>query len=201
MELGRVTDYDPRDIPGEDHDAAVLAPVVRRDGDDHLLFTKRADHLGEHAGQMSFPGGGREPSDADLRATALREAEEEIGLRPEEADVVGRLDDIRTTSRYAVTPYVATVPDREYTPDEREVAEIAVLSVAEMLDPDNYENERREHPQYGEAIVHFFHVDGYTVWGATARIVVQLLELTTDWRAPETIDRVLDPDADVRQGK
>ncbi|NHN57864.1 MULTISPECIES: CoA pyrophosphatase [Halorussus] len=200
MELGRVADHDPRDIPDEDHDAAVLAPVVRRDGEDYLLFTKRADHLGEHPGQMSFPGGGREPSDADLEATALREAEEEIGLRPAEADIVGRLDDIRTTSRYAITPYVATVPDREYVPDEREVAEIAVLSVADMIDPDNYENERREHPQYGEAIVHFFRVDGYTVWGATARMVVQLLELTTDWRAPETIDRVIDPDADVRQG-
>ncbi|WP_137283597.1 NUDIX hydrolase [Halorussus salinisoli] len=199
MELGRVADHVPRDVPDEDHDAAVLAPVVEREGDHYLLFTKRADHLGEHAGQMSFPGGGREPSDADLRATALREAEEEIGLRADEADVVGRLDDIRTTSRYAVTPYVATVPDRTYTPDEREVAEIAVLPVTELLDLDNYESERREHPQYGEAIVHFFHVGGYTVWGATARILVQLLELTTDWRAPETVDRVVDPDADVRQ--
>jgi 8-oxo-dGTP pyrophosphatase MutT (NUDIX family) len=227
MELGRVAEHAPRDITGEDHDAAVLAAVVTRkpsdgSGDEsasldtgderassdasgeqrepHLLFTKRADHLGEHAGQMSFPGGGREPSDADLRETALREAEEEIGLRPDEAEIVGRLDDIRTTSRYAVTPYVAEIPDREYVPDEREVAEIAVLPVAGFLDPDNYESERREHPQYGEAVVHFFHVGGYTVWGATARILVQLLELTTDWRAPETCDRVLDPDADVRHG-
>ncbi|WP_276300359.1 NUDIX hydrolase [Halorussus lipolyticus] len=200
MELGRVAEHVPREIADEEHDAAVLAAVVEREDDRYLLFTKRADHLGEHAGQMSFPGGGREPSDEDLRATALREAEEEIGLRPDEADVVGRLDDIRTTSRYSVTPYVARVPDREYVPDEREVAEIAVLPVGDFLDPANYENERREHPQYGEAVVHFFHVGGYTVWGATARILVQLLELTTDWRAPEKIDRVLDPDADVRQG-
>ncbi|USZ68935.1 CoA pyrophosphatase [Halorussus salilacus] len=200
MELGRVAEYAPREVTDEDRDAAVLAPVVVRDGEYHLLFTKRADHLGEHAGQMSFPGGGREPSDADLRDTALREADEEIGLRPEEADVVGRLDDIRTTSRYAVTPYVATVPDREYVPDEREVAEIAILPVSGLLDPENYESERREHPQYGEAVVHFFRVNGYTVWGATGRILVQLLELTTDWRAPEKIDRVVDPDADVRRG-
>jgi 8-oxo-dGTP pyrophosphatase MutT (NUDIX family) len=199
MELGRVADHVPQTVADEDHDAAVLAPVVTRGDDYYLLFTKRADHLGEHAGQMSFPGGGREPSDADLQATALREAEEEIGLRADEADVVGRLDDIRTTSKYAVTPYVARVPDREYAPDEREVAEIAVLPVAGLLDPDNYEVERREHPKYGEAIVHFFRVNGYTVWGATARILVQLLELTTDWRAPERVDRVVDPDADVRQ--
>ncbi|PSP55697.1 coenzyme A pyrophosphatase [Halobacteriales archaeon QS_1_67_19] len=200
MELGRVAEHVPRTVEDEDRDAAVLAPVVVRNGEHHLLFTKRADHLGEHAGQMSFPGGGREPSDDDLRATALREANEEIGLRAEEPEIVGRLDDIRTTSRYAVTPYVASVPDREYVPDEREVAEIAVLSLAGFLDPDNYESERREHPQYGEAIVHFFHVDGWTVWGATARILVQLLELTTDWCVPAAVDRVVDPDADVRQG-
>jgi len=195
-----VAEYAPQEVTDEERDAAVLAPVADRDGEPHLVFTKRADHLGEHAGQMSFPGGGREPSDDALLATALREADEEIGLRPEEADVVGRLDDIRTTTRYAVSPFVARVPDREYVPDEREVAEIAVLPVTGLVDPENYESERREHPQYGEAIVHFFRVDGYTVWGATARILVQLLELTTDWRAPETIDRVLDPDADVRRG-
>ena len=208
MELGRVADHVPREVTDEPRDAAVLAAVVTRetasaaedDERDYLLLTKRADHLGEHAGQMSFPGGGREPSDADLRATALREAEEEIGLRAEEAEVVGRIDDIRTTSGYAVTPYVARVPNREYAPDEREVAEIAVLPVAAFLDPDNYEVEHREHPRYGEAVVHFFHVGGYTVWGATGRIVVQLLELTTDWQAPDRIDRVVDPDADVRRG-
>ena len=200
MELGRVADYDPRIITDEERDAAVLAPVVTREGEHYLLFTKRADHLGEHAGQMSFPGGGREPSDDDLLATALREAEEEVGLRADEADVVGRLDDIRTTTHYAVTPFVAEIPDREYTPDEREVAEIALLPVAGLLDSANYESERREHPRYGESVVHFFRVNGYTVWGATARILVQLLELTTDWRAPEKIDRVVDPDADVRRG-
>lgn len=199
MELGRVADHVPREITDEEHDAAVLAAVVERDGEDHLLFTKRADHLGEHAGQMSYPGGGREPGDENLRATALREANEEIGLHPEEVDVVGRLDDIRTTSRYSVTPYVARVPDREYVPDEREVAEIAILPLSGFLDPDNYESERREHPQYGEAVVHFFHVGGYTVWGATGRILVQFLELTTDWVAPSEVDRVVDPDADVRQ--
>ncbi|WP_115862805.1 NUDIX hydrolase [Halorussus litoreus] len=199
MELGRVANHVPREITDEEHDAAVLAAVVERDGEDHLLFTKRADHLGEHAGQMSYPGGGREPGDEDLRATALREANEEIGLRPEEAEVVGRLDDIRTTSQYSITPYVARVPDREYVPDEREVAEIAILPLSEFLNPDNYESERREHPQYGEAVVHFFHVGGYTVWGATGRILVQFLELTTGWEVPERVDRVVDPDADVRQ--
>jgi 8-oxo-dGTP pyrophosphatase MutT (NUDIX family) len=124
-----------------------------------------------------------------MSATALREANEEIALDPADADVVGQLDDIRTITQYAVTPFVARVSDRTYTPDEREVAEIAVLTLADILDPDNYEYERRDHPHYGDIVIHYFHVDGYTVWGATGRIVVDLLELTTDWHAPERVDR------------
>ena len=196
MDLSRVVAHVPAVIEDEVHDAAVLAPVIERDGVPHLLFTKRADHLGEHPGQMAFPGGGREPSDGSLFDTAVREATEEIGLRPEEVELVGRLDDIRTVTRYSVTPFVARAPDRVYTPDDREVAEIAVLSVPDLTDLDNYESERRDHPRYGEHRIHFFHVDGYTVWGATARILVQLLELTTDWRAPATVDRVVERDPD-----
>jgi len=191
MDLDRAAEYEPREIPDEPYDAAVLIPVIEREGEHYLLFTKRADHLGEHPGQMSFPGGGREPEDESICETALREANEEIALEADEAEVIGQLDDIRTITEYAVTPFVARVPDRSYVPDEREVAEIAVLSLSGILDPDNYEYERREHPHYGDVVIHYFRVDGYTVWGATGRIVVDLLELTTDWRAPERIDRDL----------
>ena len=62
--------------------------------------------------------------------------------------------------------------------------------------PDNYESERRDHPHYGEIRIHFFRVGGYTVWGATGRMLVQLLELTTGWEMPPEVDRVVDPDAD-----
>ena len=196
MDPQRVAEHDPVEVTDEERAAAVLAPVVTRADGAHLLFTKRADHLGEHPGQMSFPGGGREPSDADLEATAKREGREEIGLQPPEVDVIGRLDDIRTITSYAVRPFVARIPDREYTPDEREVAEIAVLPVSALTDLDNYESERRDHPHYGEIRIHFFRVDDYTVWGATGRMLVQLLELTTDWTMPPEVDRVVDPDAD-----
>lgn len=195
MELDRVASFSPDGAEGG-HEAAVLTPVIERDGP-HLLFTKRADHLGEHPGQMSFPGGGREPSDDSLYDTAVREAGEEIGLRPDEIVPVGQLDDIRTITGYSVTPFVVRAPDRTYEPDEREVAEIAVLAVDGLTDPANYESERRMHPQRGDRRVHFFTVDGFTVWGATARILVQLLELTTDWRAPDRVDRVVDTDVDV----
>ncbi len=196
MDLSRLGRFTPTSLVAR-REAAVLAPVVERDGEAHLLFTKRAAHLGEHPGQMSFPGGGREPMDATLRETALREANEEIGLRPREVDIVARIDDTTTTSDYAVRPFVGIAPDREYAPDESEVAEVAVLPVSGLTDPANYESERRVHPDYGDHRIHFFRVDGYTVWGATGRMVVQLLERTTDWRAPAEPDRVVDPDADL----
>ncbi len=198
MDLSRVGTHEPVAITGEPRSAAVLVPVIARENGDHVLFVKRADHLGEHAGQMAFPGGGHEPGDADLLATAVREAGEEIGLRSDEPKFVGRLDDIRTVSEYAVRPFVARVPDRTYVPDEREVAEVAVLPVAGLTDLANYTTERRDHSHYGDIRLHYFHVDGYTVWGATGRMLVQLLELTTGWEPPpdDAVERV-DPDADL----
>ncbi|EMA41798.1 NUDIX hydrolase [Halobiforma nitratireducens] len=189
LDLDPVADHDPLEIDDQEHDAAVLAPIVERDGEDYLLFTRRADHLGEHPGQMSFPGGGAEPEDDSILETALREANEEIGLNPSEAEIVGRLDDIRTVTEYAVTPFVGRVPDREYERDDDEVAEIVLLSLSALLDHENYEYERRDHPYYGDVVIHYFHVDGYTVWGATGRILVQLLELATEFDAPERIER------------
>jgi 8-oxo-dGTP pyrophosphatase MutT (NUDIX family) len=200
LDLSGVRAHEPSAVVNEPRQAAVLAGVLSRADGDHLLFIRRADNLGQHPGQMGFPGGGREPSDADLRATALREADEEIGLRRSEADLVGRLDDIRTVSEYAVRPYVGRVPDRTYVPDGREVAEVVALPVAGLADLDNYESERRDHPHYGEIRLHFFRVNGYTVWGATGRMLVQLLELATDWVMPSEVDRVVDPDADVDPG-
>lgn len=175
-------------ITDERREAAVLAPVIERDGGHALLVIKRADDLGEHPGQMAFPGGGREPHDDDRRATVVREVNEEIGLLADEIDFVGRLNDIRTVTEYAVSPFVARIPDREYRPDGVEVSEIAVLPIEALLDADNYEYEQRDHPYYGEIVVHYFHVDGYTVWGATGRILVELLERTTAWRAPVRMD-------------
>ncbi len=197
MDLSGLDRHAPVPVTDTSREAAVLAPVIERDGDPHLMFTKRAEHLGRHPGQMSFPGGGREGIDRTLRETALREAREEVGLDTTEVDLVGRIDDIRTTTDYAVRPYVGVAPDRDYVPDESEVAEIAVLPIDGLTDLDNYESERRDHPEYGAYRIHYFHVDGYTVWGATGRMVVQLLELTTDWRAPAEVDRVVDPDADL----
>jgi 8-oxo-dGTP pyrophosphatase MutT (NUDIX family) len=196
MDFDRISDHEPLVVDDERREAAVVAPVVNSDVES-ILFTKRADHLQDHPGQMSFPGGGREPEDADLLGTALREANEEIGLDPRAANVVGRLDDIRTITHYSVRPFVARIPERDYVPNDQEVAEIVCLPVAELTDLDNYESEQRDHPHYGEIRLHFFYVGDYTVWGATARMLVQLLELGTDWRAPSEPDRYAGPDDDL----
>jgi 8-oxo-dGTP pyrophosphatase MutT (NUDIX family) len=196
MDWERVKAHEPTTAVEGDREAAVLVPVITRPDGEYLLFTKRADHLGEHAGQMSFPGGGYEPEDENLADTARREAFEEVGLDPEDAEIVGRLDDIPTVTNYLVRPFVARVPNREYVPDEREVAEIAILPLSELTDLENYESERRDHSYYGDIRIHYFRVGGYTVWGATGRMLVQFLELATDWTMPAEVDRVVDPDAE-----
>ena len=196
MDLSAVRDHEPVPVTDEDEESAVLVPVVDRADDPHLVFTKRSEHLPNHPGQMSFPGGRREPEDASLAETATREAHEEIELEPADADIVGRLDDIRTVSRFSVRPFVARVPDRTYRPHSPEVAEVAPLSLSALTSRENYDSEHREHPHHGRIRLHYFRVDGFTVWGATARMLVQFLELATDWTVPSEVDRVVEPDAD-----
>jgi 8-oxo-dGTP pyrophosphatase MutT (NUDIX family) len=194
MNLSGVRDHDPTAVTDEKRESAVVVPVF--DGESRLLFTKRAEHLPNHPGQMSFPGGRYESEDATLRETALREGREEVRLESDGVRFVGRLDDIRTVTNFSVRPFVARVPDRIYEPASPEVAETAALSIEALTDLDNYDSERRDHPHHGEIRLHYFRVDGYTVWGATARMLAQFLELATDWSVPPEADRVVDPDAE-----
>jgi len=196
MDLSAVRAYEAETVTDELQESAVVVPVIERPDDPHILFTKRAEHLSNHPGQMSFPGGRREREDIDLEATAKREAREEVGLGADEIRFVGRLDDIRTVTEFSVRPFVATVPDREYEPGDEEVAEVAPLPIAGLTDLDNYESEHRDHPYYGEIRLHYFRVGGYVVWGATARMLVQFLDLATDWEMPPEPDREVEPDAD-----
>ena len=182
MDLGRIQGR-AGTRRSDGREAAVLIPVVQRASGPHLVFTKRSDQLSEHPGQMSFPGGSREPSDGDRFETASREAYEEIGLPAEEIDHVGELDDIKTTTKYVIRPIVSRVPDRPFQPDGVEIVEAPVLPVSEFLSAHNYERSLHTDPSGTERIVHSFEVGGYRVWGATGNLVVQLLELTTDWRA------------------
>jgi len=185
LDLGRMADYRPRGIERDSgRAAAVLVPVIGRDAGDHLLLTERSPDLEAHPGEMAFPGGGYEPEDADLAGTALREANEEVGIRPEEAEIVGRLDDVPGPYGHVVRPFVARVPDREYVPDGREVVEVVVLSAAELADPAVYSVEERRNPE-GETVgLPFFRVGEAVVWGLTGFVLARFLSIVSPWEPP-----------------
>jgi 8-oxo-dGTP pyrophosphatase MutT (NUDIX family) len=155
--------------------AAVLVPFVRRGGAPSLVLTQRTTRVATHKGQISFPGGAAEPGDADSVATALREAEEEIGLDPALVEVVGALPDGITTSGFVVTPVVGFLADgAAFAPHEFEVAEVFEVPFARILDPEVHRLETFEHE--GELVTsHTYEVDGRRIWGATGRIIAKLI--------------------------
>jgi 8-oxo-dGTP pyrophosphatase MutT (NUDIX family) len=170
------TEPDPEDDGLKE--SAVFVPVYEEDGDPGLLFTKRSDDLPRHAGQVSFPGGRREEGDGTLIDTALRELSEEVGLPSEYADVVGRFGEVRTTTGYRIMPFVGGVPrDYDYVKQESEVAELIFAPAAELAEPSVHERRRR-----GGHKLHYFHYEGYTIWGATAEILVDFLDAVGLWR-------------------
>lgn len=184
MELDALRNRPVARTSGEFTPAAVLIPLITDSNERTLLFTRRAPDLDDHPGQISFPGGRQEPRDTDLTETALREAEEEIGLDPQQCVLHGTLDPITTVTGFEVLPFVGEIPHGPFRPNPREVAEILTVPVEELLAEQNYEASTRGHPERGEILVHYFHVDGTTIWGATARILVQLLDLTYGWQPP-----------------
>ncbi len=162
------------DAPGR-REAAVLVPLYTAGGQLHAVFTQRRDDMRRHAGEISFPGGCPEAPDRDLRETALREADEEIGLPPEVVDMVGALPPVGTfVTGYRVHPFVGAIPaGRSWRPQKTEVAEVLELSLPELVR--GYENRRLL--RRGVPIkTPTYTVDGHFVWGATARIVESLLE-------------------------
>ncbi len=160
--------------------AAVLVPLVERPEGLTVLLTRRTDHLQDHAGQISFPGGRVEPGDADALATALREAEEEIGLARTLVTAIGRLDTYVTRTGFEVTPVVGLVaPPTALAPDPCEVAEVFEVPLAFILDPVN----RQRHSRIYAGKARYFYVfpwRDYYIWGATAGMLVNLADLLRD---------------------
>jgi 8-oxo-dGTP pyrophosphatase MutT (NUDIX family) len=154
--------------------ASVLFPIVLRENGASVLLTQRTDHLRDHPGQVSFPGGRVEPDDSSPAHTALREAQEEIGLAAEHVEIVGYLPEYRTGTGFRVTPVVALVrPPFELSPDKQEVADIFEVPLAFLMDPSNHQ-QRLIHNR-GKLRPYFAMPYGdYFIWGATAGIIVAL---------------------------
>jgi len=162
--------------------AAVLVPLFKKGRNYHLLYTQRSQTVRDHKGQISFPGGMKERKDRDLRITALRETEEEIGIKPSGIQILGQLGELFTPTRYHVVPYVGIIdypyPFR-YNPQE--IDRLIEVPLNHLMKPENFRSERAEffdrHFDYP-----FFIYRGDTIWGATGRITRELVGLLKKWK-------------------
>ncbi len=177
---------DPILISPDGHkEAAVLIPVFVHDKKWRVLLTRRSAKVEHHKGEISFPGGHRDDTDPDLEFTALRENEEEIGVGADEVEILGRIDDIITVTDFKVTPFVGIIPyPYDFVPSEIEIDEILVLPLDEFTKPENvtkqiWKKGEEDYPVY------FFNIMGHNVWGATARMLKQFLEICMEFEEPD----------------
>jgi 8-oxo-dGTP pyrophosphatase MutT (NUDIX family) len=162
--------------------AAVLVPLFQKEGDCHLLFTKRSQEVKYHKGEISFPGGMVDEEDKELINTALREADEEIGLKESDVQVLGVLDDIVTITEFIVTPIVGLFPyPYPFKVSEAEIAELIEVPLASLIDENNF-SEREIFRGGQREIVFAYQYGNHIIWGATARILNQFLDLITSSR-------------------
>ena len=159
--------------------AGVLVPVQVIDGVAQVLLTKRASHLKHHPGQIAFPGGKQEESDASVQAAALREAREEIGLPEDAVQILGMLPTHETVTSFAVTPVVGLI-ERDFTivPERDEVEEVFYVPLSHVTDPERFSVQGRR--WLGQKRLYYTVPLGpYYIWGATARILRGLAERMT----------------------
>jgi 8-oxo-dGTP pyrophosphatase MutT (NUDIX family) len=158
--------------------AAVLLPLYKKQGEYHILLTKRTEKVEHHKGQISFPGGAHHENDRGPVDTALRETFEEIGVCPEDVEILGELDNMVTlTSNFLVTPFVGIIPyPYKLTVNEDEIEELVEVPLSALADEKNHREEVYiiEGTKF-KAII--FDYQGHVIWGATARILEQFLDL------------------------
>jgi 8-oxo-dGTP pyrophosphatase MutT (NUDIX family) len=167
----------PKNLTGDHYKlAAVLMPIQERDDGAHLVLTKRAEQLNHHRGQVAFPGGRVDPDDRGELEAALRESHEEIGIDPSHVRVLGRLDQVTAAYDFVVTPFVGVIPpfyDFQLNPAETDA--VFSVPIASLLEPTCLTI--ADHlSSHGEPVYHFY-CDGWDIWGATARMIVQFLAL------------------------
>lgn len=151
--------------------AAVIVLLYGDGQDDALIYTVRTSLVEHHKGEISFPGGMRDPEDESLAQTAVREAHEEIGIDPKDIEIVGELDEILTRrSNFVISPYVGQIPfPYAFRPSPHEVGEVLVVPLRHLLDPRQVEQD----PDFG----YLYRFEKHVIWGATARITTEFLDL------------------------
>ena len=181
----RIPEYRPRLVETAGlPEAGVLVPVTCVDNEPEIILTLRSNSLSTHSGEVAFPGGRRDPGDVDLAFTALREAHEEIGLLPDLVEVVGPLDSLVSRFGIKVTPYVGIVPDVfDLRPNEGEIQEVFRVPVSYFLG-DNREMTHRIDYEGRSWYVPSYRYEGFKIWGLTALILVDLMNVAFDARIP-----------------
>jgi 8-oxo-dGTP pyrophosphatase MutT (NUDIX family) len=164
--------------------AAVLTPVFEVEGQVNLLFTQRTMFLKDHRGQISFPGGVRDLGDPDLVTTALRETEEEIGLHPGEVEILGNLNPVATVTGYWINPFVALIPyPYDFRLNHHEVMHLLIFPLAAFCAPECWNSGTYRHK---DQIVQVccWKYDDTVIWGATARMLLDLLGRLGEYPLP-----------------
>lgn len=158
--------------------SAVLVPVFWKKGQYHMLFIQRTERVKYHKGQISFPGGAYEKKDGVILNAALREAKEEIGLAQDDVRILGELDDTLTaTSNYIISPFVGLIPyPYDFKPDKWETEELIEIPIADLLDRNCF-SEGITVQDGQEVETYFYRYGNRTIWGATAKILKQFLEI------------------------
>ena len=173
-----LADYQPvRLSVDETKPAAVLLLLYEKKREPHIILTRRTNYVEHHKGETSFPGGAFDAEDGDLLTTALRETEEEIGVRPQDVEVLGRLDDIVTITDFLVSPFVGLLPAPNYpfVANAHEVAELVEVPLRHLMDERNVERTMRPFRDRVLPILTYNYGD-HRIWGATARILKGFLD-------------------------
>lgn len=157
--------------------ASVLVPLLEIEGELLVMLTKRSKKLSSHAGQVSFPGGKQDSIDESSLRTALRETHEEIGLQPEEVQILGSLDQILSIQKYIVTPFVGLIPaEFRPIPNRDEIESVFKVPLSFFMKSSNHWAEEFQ-TSTDKVLLHHFDFEGYDIWGLTAKLILRLLEI------------------------